>query len=198
MKHNNILIEERKVIFFLVAKAANSSIKAVLKKYLGKRIKPDTLHKDWIRPGPCEARQKWDYYKIAIVRNPWERLVSTYAQKIIGTGKSRLFEHGCWWGMNFSDFIQVVCSQPDCTEAHIRDQTLSMMCGGEFVPKWIIDMHQLDRQWPRLQEIIKGLPDLTKRNTSKHRPYQEYYTSRLKDMVAKRYAQDIQELGYEF
>mgnify|MGYP001611869622 CR=1 FL=1 len=59
MVPNNILIGDS--VFFLVAKAANSSIKAAVKRFLGMPVTANTLHQDFERVTACEAAAMHGY-----------------------------------------------------------------------------------------------------------------------------------------
>lgn len=196
MKYNNILIEKH--VFFLVAKAANSSIKAAIKEYKGQKVEPNSLHRGHDFISPCEALTVMGK-KIAFVRNPWDRVVSCYYQKIVGDGHSNLLKMKPFFkGMSFAEFVKGICEHKDTNEAHIRNQTAHMMCNGVFVPDMIIKFEQLSEKWPVIQKIIPGLPDLKKLNRSKHPYYKTLFSEKLKSLVAKRYQKDLRLFNYEF
>jgi len=194
----NILLREYKTIFFLVGKAANSSIKVAIKQMQGQGRPYHSGH-EYI--DACKAHQLKGFHKIAVVRNPWARFVSCYYQKIVGPKPAFLTKlDGIHKGMLFEDFVHAVGRLPkrlQGREQHIRPQTVSMMCGDEFVPNWIIKLENIESEWKRLQEIIP-ISDLVPRNTTEHPPYRELYTEKTKRIIARRYAQDIEILNYQF
>jgi len=194
----NIWLPEHKVIFFLVGKAANSSVKTAIRAMEGK-TRP--IHHGYKYINACKAKKKGEYHKIAIVRNPWARFVSCYYQKIVGPKPAALVKmDGIYKGMPFEDFVFAVDKLPKRIqerEQHIRSQTASMMCGEEFVPNWVIKLENIEIEWKKLQEIIP-IPNLVPRNVSEHPPYRECYTEKTKQFVAKQYAQDIRILNYQF
>ena len=61
-------------------------------------------------------------------------------------------------------------------------------------------------RYERLQDGFNTVSDrlgrpaveLQRTNASEHRPYIEYYTPTMVDMVAQRYARDIEAFGYRF
>jgi len=196
MVNLNIILRQYKVIFFLSGKCANSSIKTAIKAMQGIERPIHTGH-EYI--DACRALKKKDFLKIAVVRNPWARFVSCYYQKIVGPKPANLVKmKNIYKGMPFDDFVYAVCKLPKTTqEQHVRPQTMSMMCEDEFVPDWVIKLENIKTEWPILQEIIP-IPDLVPRNTTVHPPYRECYNDETKRMIARRYADDIRILKYEF
>lgn len=191
----NIILKDHKVIFFLSGKSGNTAVKTAIKGMYGV-TRP--IHSGYEYIDACRAQKKKDFLKIAIVRNPWSRFVSCYYQKIVGPKPAQLVSiKGIYKGMPFDDFVNVVSKLPLNREQHIRPQTMSMMCDGEFVPDWIIKLEDIETEWPRLQKIIP-IPDLVPRNVSEHPHYSECYTERTRRVIERRYADDIRILGYQF
>jgi len=193
----NICLNKYKTIFFLNGKVANSSIKTAIKKMQGKPDRP--IHSGYNYVSACGAKKKKGYYKVAVVRNPWARFVSCYYQKIVGPKPTGILGiEGMYKGMSFNDFVNAVKKTPkDIAEMHLRPQTVSMVCDNEFIPDWVIKLENIKEGWKELQKVIP-IPDTVPRNTTEHPPYRECYTEKQKRFVARRYAQDIELLNYEF
>lgn len=192
----NIILKKYKVIFFLSGKCANSSIKSAIKRMQGIE-RP--IHSGHEYIDACRAMKKKEFLKIAVVRNPWDRFVSCYYQKIVGPKPANLVSmKNIYKGMPFDDFVYEVCKLPkDIKEQHIRLQTSSMMCNDTFVPEWVIKLENIETEWKLLQEIIP-IPDLVPRNVTDHPHYRECYNDKTRKLIEKRYAQDIKILKYEF
>jgi len=198
MEKLNIHLEEYDIAFFLVAKCASSSIKAAIKQLYGEPSGPDDILTGFNNITACEARDRDVKHRIAIVRNPWDRIVSAYYQKILSSGKSSLVnQKGIYKGMPFDEFVSAVYKLPITRENHIRNQTMYMFCESDFVPNWVIRLEDLEEEW-RIIQAIAPLTDLGYRNQTEHPHYRDLYTDETRALIGKRYQRDIAILGYEF
>jgi len=138
------------------------------------------------------------YFKFAFVRNPWDRLVSGWKNRIAG----KIAQGPKWYGTiskNFDgliDFLETL----DLTQCdpHFRLQTcLIPLEAVDFLGRF--ETFDSDFKKVLAQLDIKSAIKLHRKNATKNRhPYQHYYTPELRDRVAKLYQQDIEALGYEF
>lgn len=153
-----------------------------------------------------------DYYSFAFVRNPWSRLVSCYRDKVenkpvnddtdpksapaVLLGRNIASEYA-----TFAEFVEAVCGTPDeKANRHFRSQHVFLTDNkGRLMPEDIFYFEDLPDVFNRVMDRI-GLAQvvLPQRNDSKKKPYQEYYTPRLRDMVTDRYRRDIDLFGYTF
>jgi hypothetical protein len=225
-----IALHDYRAIYFPIPKVANSSLKAVCSDLLG-----NTVDKKFLRPGwkPSAFRNKdsirdlqkkgiiigrydlkyySDYWKFAFVRNPWDRLVSCYKQKIREpgyTGKAfkdgvahSLLKHKVFrGGMSFSDFVGEVAKISDKrADKHFRSQhTFITDKSKSFIVDYIGRMEDIEEGFRFVCRKIGApeveLPHLLKTD---RKPYQEYYDDELKSTVHMRYATDIEMFGYVF
>lgn len=148
-----------------------------------------------------------DYFSFAFVRNPWELLHSDYwycrsqVDRITGN-PDRYVRH---WAMkvlrvakmSFSEFVHTHWSRSLC-------QTFCQ-CTGEDVVSFIGRFEDLANDFAQVCDSI-GLSQpvqLVRQNTTllAGRPRHDYrldYTPQLRDVVARRFAYDIDRFGYEF
>lgn len=136
-----------------------------------------------------------DYFSWSFVRNPWDRLVSTYINKIINQHDGGLGS----WGKNiksFEDFILKIkkTNVTDC-DRHIR-------CLYTFFPEDINLIGKIENLQEDFDAICDkiGLPHTTlpHENKTKHQHYTEYYDNETRQIVAEKYAKDIEYFGYKF
>ena len=146
--HQNIVLEAYKAIYFFIPKVACTSIKKVISdilelppydpsrpdSYIHRRnfpyIRKDRIHSQ------CRA-----YFKFCFVRNPYDRIVSCYSNKIspdknrnnewFSNGVARIFKRykGLFWGgMHFDDFLTSVAEiDDDRADPHFRSQWMTTM-----------------------------------------------------------------------
>jgi hypothetical protein len=137
--------------------------------------------------------------KIAVVRNPWERLVSIY-HSLRQSGR-RLA------GMTFGDYVQHATSDeyPAPHHSAIIDapyaspQTTWLVLGGRMISNITLVHENLRQGWGWLCQEIGLEPTILPRlNASKHGDYKEYYSDETRELVARRYAEEIAMFEYEF
>lgn len=220
-RYSNILIEAHKSIFFILPKNACSSAKAQIIDVLalGKGPKyPIDVHDPNIYDYPFVKTEELNneyqaYLRFCIVRNPWDRLVSCYKDKIREidyvmdgyiNGVSVIFqEYGSrfYGGMPFNEFVEVVCNIPDAeSEHHFSSQLFQILDDeGNLLVNYIGKFESLAED---LMEInrISGFPNnkFPHFRKTKAKDYQEYYTPELIELVGQRFQEDIDFFKYEF
>jgi hypothetical protein len=131
-----------------------------------------------------------NYFKFCFVRNPWQRTVSAWEYLI----------HQKWANMKqFSTFEIFIKNMPS-RFAHLKPQC-----------DWICDNNQnvivdFIGRFENLQEDFNiicdkiGIPKqkLPHKNKTKHKHYTEYYDDETREIVAKKFAKDIEYFNYEF
>ena len=143
-----------------------------------------------------DAREK-NYFTFTFVRNPWERFLSEYFYIKKSNGcecddfdkKFPTFEHfvknnGIKCGNYAHDFPQIdfvfSANQNKLTNFVGRCEDMQYdfdyVCGKIGIPKM----------------------KLPYRNPTKHKHYTEYYDDETKQIVAEKYAKDIEYFGYKF
>ena len=158
-------------------------------------------------------------FHFAFVRNPWARLVSCYANKVLAMLPRRFADFRRSYPrirferMAFTDFVRFVCRVPDD------------LCDSHFVPQYrLLDLSRstidfvgrVERFATDLTEVIRlaGLDKRllkwahTKRMRSSPPPqgrlrsdtvhYTDFYTTQTRNLVARKYARDIDRFGYRF
>jgi hypothetical protein len=153
------------------------------------------------------------YYSFAFVRNPWDRLVSCYMDKVADTDlededlnpkSAAVFmrERGGRTGeVSFDEFAREVCRTNDEeSNRHFRSQHVFLTDRrGRVLPQNIFRFETLGEDFAAVMNRI-GLPEveLPHANATRRRDYREYYTEELRDLVAERYHRDIELFGFVF
>ena len=207
-------------VYVEIPKVACTSIKVLLAKLIGidlVAVDGDPHAANFPEP-PEPPRSKAPLYPglftFAFVRNPWDRLVSCYRDKIAGEvdgftyftirpgvanclARFEAFEAG----MSFEGFVNAVASIPDKeADEHFRSQytfvtDADAQIGIEFIGRF-------ERLADDFEEVRRrtGLPavELPRLQASRTRvSYASYYTQATCDIVRERFRTDIELFGYD-
>ena len=229
-----IVSPNNRFVYTYIPKVACSSLKMALAPHFGMDVNLsdaakenifndlqsfETMHaSNWpILPKHAMlADHSWDYLKFAIVRNPWDRLVSCYKNKILSAGDTNdFYENGVhraliknygdifYSSMTFDDFAAAVCDIPDkIAEDHFRSQHPFVTHRGHLMVDRIGKLENIEEEWAYICANINIDNKLENINVSSNsgmkRAYKDYYTDEVREKVAERYQKDIEMFGYDF
>ena len=191
-KYNLTLSHKYHFIWFRVAKNGSRTILNSLYK---NRIKLDLGEEFKIRY-PVHTYK--NYYKFAVARNPWDRLVSCWHGKILRKNAWEYPESLYDKLQDFSEFVDHVADHDleEC-DAHMALQT-SLIDLNEL--NYLIRMESFEKDVTRVFRDL-GINEfkLEIRNRTKNRKhYTHYYTNESRKKVEKIYEKDIRILGYNY
>lgn len=185
-RYNITACEHPKFVWFRVAKAGTRSILFLLSENFQFSINDYNI--------PFDPDHYEDYFKFAFVRNPWDRVVSCYCNKVLTKIHAPFQE--CY-DKSFDYFVDFINRQNLLRgDVHIRLQTqLFPMNELHFIGQ----LENFDDDLRYILSVL-GVNDVNipRRNTSKHEHYSRYYTERTKNVIARKYKKDIEAFGYEF
>lgn len=220
--HRNILVEKNKTVFFIIPKTGCSSLKAQLVEPLNLEKKENIaalIHDPRHYPFPFAEYDALnstyaDYFKFAIVRNPWDRMVSCFKDKIRAADYNESgFKNGVaiplqgfgksfYGGMTFRAFVEQVCALSDAVaDNHFRSQFFQLInAEGELLVNYIGRFETMEQSLAEISQL-SGLPftssvHLNKTKTGKS--FREYYDEELIEKVRHRYFADVRLLEYQF
>ncbi len=207
---------KHKFIYYPVPKAACSTIKSFMIT-IDEIEQGPTLHTTVMPtlyfPDNRSARYK-DYFHFAFVRNPYDRLLSCYIEKIYHpksvnrndhafiNGENREFIKGYgnveFKKMSFSDFVHFVNQIPDkhCDPHWSPQHRLLDLEKLDFIGR--LENFEQDFSYVKEQIPLSGYIRPKRLMASKHFPYQNYYDDELRKIVAKKYARDLEIFNYDF
>ena len=212
------VFNDMEMVYISIPKVACTAIKHAL---MGGLV-DDSLHSDNVmdihtltakyRKSSLTMKDK-KFYKFAFVRNPFERLVSCYKDKVqreiqhnnryyFDTGYNQvliknLFGSQFNSSMSFADFVKLVCKIPDfLSDGHFKSQYSMLYKHGNLVPDFVGKLENMEKDW----EIIANrchCGKLKTVNRTDNEDWMSCYTSEnLVESVAARYKKDIDCFGY--
>jgi chondroitin 4-sulfotransferase 11 len=157
------------------------------------------------------------YLKFAVIRNPWDRLVSDYNfqhRKRTGRGESRLFAAGAGAGgskRGFHQWLEAVLDDPfryapadwgaDVSPGIHRwsPQLDWISIGGKIAVDRVLRLEHLRSHVDALRRDL-GLPggSIPWRRWRAHGHYARYYDEASRRLVERHYEKDIEAFGYDF
>ncbi len=188
-----IVSHRARCIFVHIQKTAGTSIEGVLRQHdaqAGSHLHDGRRH--------LHAREIWDgYFKFAFVRNPWDRLVSWYhmcVQVPVPNGFCRYVRENF---ATFESFVNGATSGPGAKTTqpqfdYVADEHGTVIV--DFVGRY----EALADDFARVAERLGLEARLPHANTSAHGSYRDYYNDATRDVVARRFARDIEHFGYRF
>ncbi len=198
-----IRLQDLRAIYVPIPKVACRSIKFTLAQHLGLDDNPHVANWDYI--GRAAVGRHTGYFRFAIVRNPLDRLLSCYAQKIVQFRQEALRDRPLvFWkygdrfhrDMTFADFIETVAQIPDAvSDPHFRSQHHFVYHRGARIVDVVGTFESLEADWEAIAAHTQ-LPLLPQQNRSRHRPFEEVYTPGLARLAYARYEEDVQRFGY--
>ncbi len=183
-------------IFIHVPKAAGSSIALTL---FGQKSR----HIPWFeyyRANPGKFRR---YFKFSFVRNPWDRLVSTYFFLQRGGMNP---QDAAWAAANlpayptFERFVLEWLDEDSIhTWVHFRPQHY-FICNeaGAVQMDFVGHMENIETDFAYVAARLGCTRKLEKVNVGERQHYSCYYSDELREKVAHVYARDIELFGYRF
>lgn len=194
MKFSGIFNEE-KIIFIQINKCATVSIL----KALGCEQPPG--HKTAYKMRKKVGHKKWKaFFKFAVVRNPWDKMVSHFFAKQKSDQLKISRTHAGYINISFSDWIK--------TEQFINDDSRFLNNQYDWLTNhkhsdliivdYIARFENLQEEWAKIckmQNIDKTLDHV---NRSEHGAYRTYYDDESIEIVSNKFKKDIEFFGYEF
>ena len=135
------------------------------------------------------------YFKFGFVRNPWSRVVSLYNRKEgIQMQES----------MSFSEFVNwIEYSSDTCIHPSQKKSQLDWfkLENGKIKVDYIGKFENLNKDWEYISNqlgINERLPHINKNHSIRKLNYREYYDDKTRDVIARKFKEDIDYFNYEF
>jgi hypothetical protein len=147
------------------------------------------------------------YFHFSFVRNPWDRTVSCYKDKVLRSetiGNLSILSryNSLRPQMPFDEFVEWLSFSPEgadhCADRHWVSQHLFLTgCDGNISCDFIGKLENIDQDIQIVADRLGlGKMVLPLRHQSKDAESQRYYNSRLRNLIGERYATDIELFDY--
>jgi hypothetical protein len=185
--HTPFRIYERGMIPYLaqrgIAAIAESEMRALFKEKVKELLRSRRLASDLS-----------GYRSFSIVRNPWDRTVSWY--------KNVIRDEHHWRRLRVDPSIDFASFVRQYLHVHwaLRPQTYWLTSwSGEIGVERVFRLEDAPRLWTEISDYIGvPIPSVRENAAPDRRPYQEFYDSETRDLVAVAYADEIERIGYKF
>ena len=170
----------RELIFNLLRKNKLKNIRITISDFLKKRKFYNHMPASVIRSRIKKSYWQ-NYYKFSVIRNPYEKLVSNYEMR-----RSRGKE------TNFESYV--TSNRSSTNWKYIADQE-------KIILDNVIYYENLTEELQKVFNLLNldlSSKDLPMIKVSMRKDYREYYTGNLKDVVAKRFENEITYFDYKF
>lgn len=204
--------KERKFIFIHIPKAGGTSIESFFIPNRADRIESiygktplQTDNKAHLKFHHLQVQYpnlNFDkYFKFTVVRNPWDRAVSSFfhakregrvkLRELLGIEESEDF--------TFKKFVKKL---QYLEEEHPHyDEQWSFLVNeqGKFCMDYIARIENLENDFMKICKKLKITGgEIAHKNKGEGEFYTEYYDDVTREIVAKKYAKDIEYFGYKF
>lgn len=221
------LSHRHKAIFIHVPKTGGTSIEAVLgmhgdrddvgvvpyanqtadrERFYGRQLQHLTA--EGLRAELADDAIFASYFKFAIVRNPWDRLVSTCAWSGRKWAEGRMLERGEFAAFVRKTHAAAALAAANASDAprlhpplhpHVLPQVRFLLdASGRQLVDHVGRFETLAEDWRVIRARLGVEADLPTRMRSFHRPYQEYYDAETRALATELYAVDAETFGYRF
>lgn len=133
-------------------------------------------------------------FKFTIVRNPWDRILSTYCY-MLETGRIKVFP-------DFNEFVKKQLlkykEDPRKLDKHFHHQWPKIIYKDTGYIDFIGKFERLKTDWGIIASKIECPAILPHDNKTNHTHYTKYYNDESIDIVYQIYKKDIKMFGYDY
>lgn len=198
------LLRDQNLVFIHIPKNGGTSVSHWLRENLGGE-KGTKKHS-----GMMHLAEEWpdvvNPTTFAIIRNPWDRMISLYhfqgrklqskLDRNKGKGDFRIkYEKEMkYWNEGFESWLINCKDNGTYWFTYSYNQVVWMTPE----PTYILRFETLENDFKIIQDITKCYEPLPITNSTEHKHYSEYYNAKTKDLVAELFKEDITRFNYEF
>jgi hypothetical protein len=188
--------DDCRCIFIHIPKAAGTSVALTL-------FGQGSRHVPWFEYQKANPWKFKRYFKFTFVRNPWDRLVSSYyflRKGGLNDADARWADQNLAPYPDFGSFVRGWLNEANIqTWVHFLPQH-HFICDadGKVMVDFVGRMENLDNDFAYVAERLGCDKKLAKVNTGNDRHYSDQYDEETREIVRRVYAKDIELFGYAF
>lgn len=209
LHYSGMILEDHNAIYFPIPKVANTTLK---KAFASIETKPkndlSSPHKLFY---PYAYKK---HYKCTFVRNPFDRIVSCYCDKLLNKNNFNkpaykdgipvgffMISDSFYFNMPFKEFVHTIFNIPDeRADIHFRSQYRFIY--DNYHNRLVDFMGKYENLIDDYNSILQcigcsNVPVLDSKNVSKRTSIDQYYDDEAREMVALRYKKEFLFLGYK-
>tara|TARA_A100001011_G_scaffold373329_2_gene432631 strand:- start:112 stop:675 length:564 start_codon:yes stop_codon:yes gene_type:complete len=185
-----MISHKHKFIFIEVPKTGTTSICSVLDENW--QVNAHKKHQDLEQYKENYPQEINKYFKFSFLRNPWCRTVSLYNREE-SIRKSEI--------LTFPEFVDwITLSTDTCNKPTPKKNMIDFFTiDGEIAMDFIGKTEDLQNGFDIVCDKT-GIPrqELPHINSTNHKHYTEYYNDKTKQIIADKFAKDIEYFNYKF
>jgi hypothetical protein len=192
----SVFADEHKCIFIHIPKAAGTSVARTL-------FRQPSRHVAWFEYFKANPRKFKKYFKFAFVRNPWDRLVSSYfflRKGGMNAADASWAESNLQAYPDFGSFVRGWVNEANVHSwVHFKPQHY-FICreDDKIMMDFLGRMETIDSDFAFLAKKLGCSYPLEKVNVGSREHYSRYYDDETQEIVRRVYAKDIELFGYSF
>ena len=197
-----IVSHSHKFVFVKTPKTAGTSIVSAIRRFTDISLRNYDMGDHEKYYDIIQKNSKFEnYFSFSFVRNPWDLRLSRYfylknIEVPMKKQKGEVYDETILQTDNFKDWCKIGSWFPADNEGQY-----SFMCNKneEFSVDFVGRYENLTDDFNQICDTLNlKINILPSENTTKHKHYTEYYDEETKQIVAEKYAKDIEYFGYKF
>ena len=190
--YNLTISYSSKVLWFRVAKVGTRTVLGHLKK---EAVCLEAEHPYHVR---YRAKNFTNFFRFAFVRNPWDRLVSAWLNKVVNSNHFGFAPESLKKYQDFANFVDYLSSvNVESCDSHLKLQSRLVDLGNvDFLGRFETFAKDFVHVCKQIGISSQGVE--AKNVSHGRKDYRKYYSGELVEAVGEIYSRDIQIFGYDY